>query len=113
SARSIQNSLVFSGNITLGNPTNNGTLTFTSTDGTNTLSTAATISLLGTATLTTLSPVSIVDNITQQFPSSGITKGGASTLTISGTNNYTGATTVSAGTLLVNNATGSGTGSGA
>jgi autotransporter-associated beta strand protein len=42
----------------------------------------------------------------------GLTKAGLGTLTLSGANTYTGTTTVSAGTLLVNNTTGSGTGSG-
>ncbi len=36
--------------------------------------------------------------------SGGLTKAGSSTFTLSGTNNYTGATTVSAGTLMVNSA---------
>lgn len=45
----------------------------------------------------------------------GVTKAGANTLTLSGNNTYTGATTVSAGTLLANGQTGtnSGTGTGA
>lgn len=42
-----------------------------------------------------------------------LSKGGNGTLVLSGANDYTGATTVSAGTLLVNNSTGSGTGTGA
>jgi fibronectin-binding autotransporter adhesin len=44
---------------------------------------------------------------------SGLTKSGASTLTLTGNNTYGGVTTVSAGTLLANNASGSATGSGA
>ena len=43
----------------------------------------------------------------------GLTKLGTNTLTLTGANTYTGGTTVSAGTLLANNTTGSATGSGA
>ena len=42
----------------------------------------------------------------------GLTKAGTGTLILSGSNTYTGATTVSLGTLLVNNTAGSGLGSG-
>lgn len=41
-----------------------------------------------------------------------LTKGGAGTLTLTAANDYTGLTTISAGTLRVNNTAGSGTGSG-
>ena len=44
---------------------------------------------------------------------STLTKEGSGTLTLTGTNTYAGGTTVNGGTLLVNNTTGSGTGSGA
>ncbi|MGD0649969.1 MAG: autotransporter-associated beta strand repeat-containing protein [Verrucomicrobiia bacterium] len=46
-------------------------------------------------------------------PDGGLTKLGVGTLTLTGTNDYTGGTTVSNGMLLVNNTAGSGTGTGA
>ena len=46
-------------------------------------------------------------------PDGGLTKLGAGTLTLTSTNGYTGDTTVSNGTLLVNNSVGSATGTGA
>src|SRR5205823_11586256 len=63
-ARTIQNNLILTGFITLGDATNNGALTFNSTDGTNTLSTAATVTLFSPAILTMDSAVTITDKIT-------------------------------------------------
>jgi autotransporter-associated beta strand protein len=97
-ARTIQNNLSLSGNITLGDATNTGALTFNSTDGTNTLTTAATATLTGNTMLTTPSAVTIADVISGNFT---LTKAGASTLTLSGANTYSGNTTISAGTLAL------------
>jgi autotransporter-associated beta strand protein len=55
-------------------------------------------------------PNSAANNANQRATS--IAKSGSGTWILSGANTYTGATTVSDGTLLVNNTTGSGTGSG-
>lgn len=99
--RTIQNSLSLSGTITLGaTTTQTGALTFNSTDGTNTLGTAATVTLTGDTTLTTNVAVTIADVISGGF---SLTKAGASILTLSGTNSYTGTTLIRAGTLSVSN----------
>jgi autotransporter-associated beta strand protein len=55
----------------------------------------------------------ISGQITNTSAGWGINKTGAGTLELTNANTYTGATTVSAGTLVVNNTTGSGTGTGA
>ncbi len=54
----------------------------------------------------------VLSGILSGTGSSGITKAGDGVLVLSGPNTYAGATTVTAGTLLVNNTTGSGTGAG-
>jgi fibronectin-binding autotransporter adhesin len=96
SARTIQNDVILSGNITLGDAVNNGALTFNSTDGTRTLSTPSTVTLNADTTLTTNSLVTIADAISGGFK---LTKNGGSTLILSGANTYTGTTTISGGTL--------------
>jgi autotransporter-associated beta strand protein len=69
----------------------------------------------------TLQPGSVTVNASQDYAfggagamsgGDGLTKRGSGTLALTGSNSYTGGTTVSNGTLLVNNATGSGTGTG-
>lgn len=59
-----------------------------------------------TRTITTIAP-GIMSGV---ISNGGVIKAGASTLTISGINTYTGTTTVSAGTLTVSNASALGTG---
>jgi autotransporter-associated beta strand protein len=59
------------------------------------------------------SNTTFLGRITNGVGAVSITKVGTGTLALSGNNTYSGATTVSGGTLLVNNTAGSGTGSGA
>ena len=54
----------------------------------------------------------VISNGANATPTTGLTKEGTGTLILGGANAYTGQTTVNDGTLLVNNATGSGLGSG-
>jgi trimeric autotransporter adhesin len=86
--RTILNAVTIGGNVTLGNATNSGALTFSAnTDlggGTRTLTTDS------NATFST----GVVDN-------GGIIKAGSATLTLSGANTYTGGTTITSGTLSV------------
>ncbi len=72
---------------------------------------------IGTGTITNYASLSFgaTNNILVNdaiVGSGSLTKTGAGVLTLSGTNTYSGDTTVRNGTLLVNNAAGSGTGSG-
>jgi autotransporter-associated beta strand protein len=92
--------ITIGGDFTLGDATNSGALTF---DGPTSLGAVV-------RTITVSSPVTWAGVISG---GGGITKEGASTLTLSAGNLYLGATTVNAGTLLATNATGSATGTGA
>lgn len=103
-ARVIQNDLSLSGTISLGNQ--NGTLTFNSTAGGNTLTTKATVTLTGDTTLKTNVNTTIDNAINGNY---GLTKAGAGaidrpgsdTLVLTGTNTYTGPTIVNQGKLIV------------
>ena len=98
-ARTIQNSLVL-GTVTLGDATKNGTLTFNSTDGSNTLTTPATITInTDVPTWTINSPVVIADVISSPFLIH-LTLAGSSTLTLSAAATYMGNTTISSGATL-------------
>ena len=90
-ARSVFNTTTIGGNVTLGDATNNGLLTFDTTVGLTG----------GTRTLTTASGSGTV--FSGVVSNGGITKIGAGSLTYSGTaaNTYTGLTTVSAGGLTL------------
>ena len=107
-ARSIHNSVLLAGNVTLGQTaTQTGTITFTpSTAGTTfNLSSAANNV---TRTLNNNVNVTIGHAIGETGGGTGLglVKAGASTLTLGGANTYTGPTNITAGTLTLN-ATGS------
>jgi autotransporter-associated beta strand protein len=88
-ARTVLNATSIGGDVTLGDATNTGALSFS----------AATTISGATRTLTTASAVTFTGVIGDGGNAYGITKAGASTLTLSGANTYSGATTISAGTL--------------
>ena len=96
-AYTLANPLVLSGNVTLGDPVNNGALTFTAASGT----------LSSTPILTVNSPVTIAGNLSGDA-GVGLTVSGTSVLTLTGSNTYSGTTTISTGTLQVGNFNGAG-----
>jgi fibronectin-binding autotransporter adhesin len=76
-------------------------------DGSN-LSSPSTVNLTTTPVLTVVEPTTINDVITGT--GFGLTKAGASKLTLGGSNTYTGNTTISAGTVTANGVQSTGTG---
>jgi uncharacterized repeat protein (TIGR01451 family) len=86
----LANPLTLGGNFTV---TGSQALTFTGT---------ATLTLTRTITVTNTGSTTLAGNIGQSASGLGLTKAGTGKLILSGTNSYTGATTVTAGTLLVN-----------
>ena len=91
-ARTLANNLILGGDVTLGNATNTGLLTF-----------SGTVDLDGsTHTMTTASDVVLSGIISGS--NGGLSKAGAGTLTLSGTNTFTSDVNISAGTLAITSA---------
>jgi autotransporter-associated beta strand protein len=86
-ARTLLNDVTVGGNVTLGDASNSGTLSF-----------SAGVDLGGSVrTLTTASAI----NFDGVVSNGGISKAGAGNLTLGGANTYTGTTSINAGTLAV------------
>ena len=90
----LSNAVSLDGNVTLGNTTNNGVLSF-----------GGTATLTGNRELTIASDVTFASSLGQSASGYGLTKAGAGTLTLSGTTTYTGNTTVNQGVLKLGNGT--------
>jgi autotransporter-associated beta strand protein len=108
-SRTINNKLTISansGNIALGAPQDAasglGDLVFTDTTTGAAMSNGRSLSINNSTSVT----------FNKQFTSGQLTKSGTGTLILNGASTYSSATTINAGTLLVNNGTGSATGSG-
>jgi autotransporter-associated beta strand protein len=86
-----------------------GGFTFT---GTNALNLGTGAVTLGASLTTTISASTLTVGGIISGTGDGLIKAGNGTLVVTGSNTYSGGTTISAGTMLVNDASGSGTGSG-
>ena len=100
-ARGIANPVTLAGDVTVGaGTTYTGTVTF-----------SGPVTLTGDRTLTTVVSTTVSGNITDSGSTYRLTKAGASTLTLSGSNSHSGGTTISNGQLTISSsaALGSGT----
>ena len=95
--RTIFNSVSMGGNITLGDGTKTGILTFSPTG----VTTAPTVALTANTALTINSAVAINDAISGV--GFNLSKAGSGTLTLGAANTFSGATTISAGSLALGN----------
>jgi autotransporter-associated beta strand protein len=101
--RNISGNNSYAGLITLGSATR-----INSDSGTLTLDVASGNAITGTQNLTFGGAGNVTVNDPIATSTGTLTKDGAGTLTLAGANTYTGATSVTAGTLLVNGSTASG-----
>ena len=98
---------------TFANPlTINATSATLGASATGDLSFTGAVSLAANLQLSVHNTVALSNSITQDASGRSLTKKGPGTLALAGTNNYSGGTTVTSGTLLVNNTSGSGLGTG-
>jgi len=97
-AYTLNNAINFTGDSTLGDPINNGSLSL-----------GGAITLTGSRTLTVNSPVTMGGAIGQDAAGRSLTKAGSGNLTLNAAETYTGPTIINGGTLTVNAVPSSGT----